>query len=373
MVFKRFFFSRVGECLAGAAFLALGAPMAGVAQQDAPQFEKVERHVQIVDVPGTPLAGTFGAVEAVPAGGPTVQFLSAGYRAMRDTVKDSPYSAESVNETVQTLADGNRIRRNNTSTIYRDSKGRTRHEQKFDAIGPWATSGDAPQVIFINDPVANVHYVLHPNERTATKITVSSVSGEAKGGLNITTNATGIGAVEVKELRWVSKDATEIHPAPPPPPPPPASGAMFTRRLPAPGGAAGPDVMYYAGAAGEAKTEQLGKRMIEGVEAEGTCTTMTIPANSVGNDLAIEVVSESWFSPALQTVVMSTRKDPRFGETTFRLRNVRLGEPLASLFEVPADYKITEEPTMFLQEAPGGKGPDVMMRRRMPAPAGQAK
>jgi hypothetical protein len=103
-------------------------------------------------------------------------------------------------------------------------------------------------------------------------------------------------------------------------------------------------MMYFAGAAGETKTEQLGKRMIEGVEAEGTRTTMTIPANSVGNDLPIEVVSESWFSPELKTVVMSTRKDPRFGETTFRLRNVRLGAPLASLFEVPADYKITAEP-----------------------------
>lgn len=373
MFSKKLVVSRFSAAATGAALLMLAAPEAGLAQQGGPRVEKVERHVQIVATPGTPVGGAFGAVEAVPAGGHTVQFLSAGYRAMGDTVKGAPYSAESVNETVQTLADGNRIRRSNTATIYRDSEGRTRHEQKFDAIGPWATSGDAPQVVFINDPVSNVHYVLHPNDRTATKITAQVASAEASGNVEISASATANAAGEVKEFRWVSKDVTEVHGAPPPPPPPPGSGAVFTRRLPAPAGPAGPDVMYFAGEAGETKTEQLSKRMIEGVEAVGTRTTMTIPANSVGNELAIEVVSESWFSPELKTLVMSTRKDPRFGETTFRLRNVRLGEPIASLFEVPADYKITDEPNVFLREGPGGKGPDVMMRRRMPAPAGQAK
>jgi hypothetical protein len=326
----------------------------------------VEREVRILAGPEGAAVGGFGAVGAMPAGGPTVQFLSAGYRAMGETVKGAPYSAESVNETVQTLADGNRIRRGNTATIYRDSEGRTRHEQKFDAIGPWATSGDAPQVVFINDPVSNVHYVLHPNERTATKITAQTSGGEANGNVDITANSTESGTLEVKEFRWVSKGATELHEAPPPPP-----GAVFNRRIPAPGPGVGPDVLYFAGATGETKTEQLGKRMIEGVEAEGTRTTMTIPANSVGNDLPIEVLAESWFSLELKTVVMSTRKDPRFGETAYRLRNVRLGEPLASLFEVPADYKITDEPNVFLREAGDGKGPDVMMRRRSPVPAGQ--
>lgn len=369
MFSQKLFVSRAGVRVSTALLAVFAAPAAGSAQQGARPVEKVERHVQIVGVPGTPAGGAFGAIEAAPAGGHTVQFLSAGYRAMGETVKGSPYSAESVNEAVQTLADGNRIRRSNTATIYRDSEGRTRHEQKFDAIGPWATGGDAPQVVFINDPVANVHYVLHPNDRTATKITAQVASADATGSVEVSASSTANGTAEVREFRWVSKDATEGQGAPPPP----ASGATFTRRLPAPAGVAVPDVMYFAGEAGETKTEQLGKRMIEGVEAVGTRTTLTIPANSVGNELPIEVVSESWFSPELKALVMSTRNDPRFGETTYRLRNVRLGEPLSSMFEVPADYKITEEPNVFLHEGPGGKGPDVMMRRRMAAPGGQAK
>ena len=368
MISKKLFVSRANLTTSGAVLLMLAAP--AFAQQGGAQPKKVERHLQIVEVQGTPAIGGFGAVGAVtvPAGDHAVQFVSAGYRAMGATVKGAPYSAESVNETIQTLADGNRIRRGNTSTMYRDSEGRTRLEKKFDAIGPWATSGDAPQVVFINDPVTNVHYVLRPDERTATKLTTQAGGGESNSNVDITSNTAESGTVDVKEFRWVSKDAAELHEEPAPPP---ASGAMFTRRLATPAGVPGPGVMYLAGSAGETKTEQLGKRMIEGVEAEGTRTTLTIPANSVGNDLPIEVVSESWFSPGLKTVVMSTRTDPRFGETTFWLRNVRLGEPLASLFEVPADYKITDERTVFLHEGPGGKGPDVMMRRRSPAPAGQ--
>src|SRR5215467_2214872 len=46
-------------------------------------------------------------------------------------VKGAPYSAEAVTETIQTLADGNRIINRMTSSIYRDSEGRTRREQSL--------------------------------------------------------------------------------------------------------------------------------------------------------------------------------------------------------------------------------------------------
>src|SRR5512145_2279990 len=51
-------------------------------------------------------------------------------------VKGAPYSAESVTETIQTLSDGNRIVNKMTSTIYRDSEGRTRREQTLKGLGP---------------------------------------------------------------------------------------------------------------------------------------------------------------------------------------------------------------------------------------------
>lgn len=88
--------------------------------------------------------------------------------------------------------------------------------------------------------------------------------------------------------------------------------------------------------------ESLGKQTIEGVQAEGSRTTVTIPAGAIGNERPIQVVSERWYSPELQTLVMTRHSDPRFGETTFRLTNISRTEPDHSLFEVPAGYKIID-------------------------------
>jgi hypothetical protein len=86
--------------------------------------------------------------------------------------------------------------------------------------------------------------------------------------------------------------------------------------------------------------------MIEGVSAEGTRTTITIPAGEVGNERAIEIVSERWYSPELQVVVMTRHSDPRFGETTYKLTNVNRVEQPKSLFEVPPGYTVKEAPPM---------------------------
>jgi len=90
------------------------------------------------------------------------------------------------------------------------------------------------------------------------------------------------------------------------------------------------------------KKEDLGKQTIDGVEAEGMRTTVTIPAGEIGNERAIEIVSERWYSPELQLVVMTRHSDPRTGETTYKLTNINRTEPAKSLFEVPSDYTIKE-------------------------------
>jgi hypothetical protein len=92
----------------------------------------------------------------------------------------------------------------------------------------------------------------------------------------------------------------------------------------------------------ETKTEPLGKQVIEGVEAEGTRTITTIPAGEIGNERPIEVVSERWYSPELQTNILTRRTDPRTGETVYRLTNIHRGEPSASMFEVPAGYTLSK-------------------------------
>ena len=93
--------------------------------------------------------------------------------------------------------------------------------------------------------------------------------------------------------------------------------------------------------------ERLGKQSIEGVEVEGTRSTVTIPAGQIGNEQPIRIVSERWYSPDLKVLVMSRQSDPRFGETTYRLTSIVRAEPAPELFEVPADFTVVE---------PGGAG-----------------
>jgi hypothetical protein len=95
---------------------------------------------------------------------------------------------------------------------------------------------------------------------------------------------------------------------------------------------------------GEAKTEALGTRRIEGVEAEGVRLTTTVAAGAIGNERPIEITYERWYSKELELIVYSKYTDPRFGEQSYRLTNIKRSEPENALFTPPADYKILTEP-----------------------------
>jgi hypothetical protein len=90
---------------------------------------------------------------------------------------------------------------------------------------------------------------------------------------------------------------------------------------------------------GKGETKTLGTREFDGIKAEGTMTSHTIPAGAIGNEKPIVITSERWFSPELFIVVFAKTSDPRAGETTYRITNVKRGEPSADLFKVPADYR----------------------------------
>ena len=90
----------------------------------------------------------------------------------------------------------------------------------------------------------------------------------------------------------------------------------------------------------------MGTQMISGVQAEGTRITETIPAGSIGNDSPIEIISESWVSTELGVVVKTVHNDPRSGENVYELTNIRRGDPPATLFQVPADYTVTDAPAV---------------------------
>ena len=260
----------------------------------------------------------------------------------RGAVKGAPYSAEAVSEVVQTLADGNRIVRSSTTTIYRDAEGRTRREQGLAIIGPLVASADQTKHVVITDPEKSVTYVLDPTTRTARRMSLPSFG---TAGLRLGPGGPALSAAPAL-------------PAPPPPVPPASDDVLFFEAaVSAPAGANVRRMITTQRLGGNQAevSESLGTQTIEGVLAEGTRSTITIAAGQIGNERPIEIVSERWFSPELKTLVLSKQSDPRFGETTYRLSNIVLGNPEASLFEVPADFQIVE---------PGGPG-DVIFRRRV--------
>jgi hypothetical protein len=267
--------------------------------------------------------GTGIRVPGPPMGDDTVIFLSSEMSFDGKVVKGAPYSAEAVTESIRTLGDGNKIKHKNTASVYRDSEGRTRRDQELGAVGPWAMPGEPQQTVFINDPVAGVNYVLDPRTRTARKMPPFRISLSRGEGSNVVAGSAPKVRVNVER---------DVFTAPAPPPPHGAGGGQ-------------PIEMFRVSAdPNNRKTESLGKQMVEGVEAEGTRTTLTIPAGEIGNEQAIQIVMEKWYSPELKAVIMSRHNDPLVGETVYKLTNINRGEPARSLFEVPGDYTIKEMP-----------------------------
>jgi hypothetical protein len=259
----------------------------------------------------------------------TFTFIAAEGAFGSNVVKGAPYSAEAVSENIQVLQDGNRIVRKNTSAIYRDSEGRTRQEQTLRAIGPYASAGDPPKTFMIFDPVASVHYSLDPDSKVARKMELPHLERVAIGEGDTVVFAGSADAVKMRK--------------PMPPPVVGVAGVPVDKQIAiARAEAQGGRIEVRATIPDNLKKESLGKQVIEGVEAEGTRTTYTIPAGEIGNEQPINIVTETWYSPELQVMVMRKHNDPRQGEMTYRLTNIRRAEPDRSLFEVPADYTVKE-------------------------------
>src|SRR5215813_8337627 len=91
--------------------------------------------------------------------------LAENIRSTDKIVKGAPFSAEAVSESVQTLADGNRITRRTVSRLYRDSEGRFRREDMPSELGIPGAVVEMPQSITITDPVSGVRYTLNPKDQ----------------------------------------------------------------------------------------------------------------------------------------------------------------------------------------------------------------
>ncbi|HUQ34055.1 MAG TPA: hypothetical protein VM095_18175 [Pyrinomonadaceae bacterium] len=258
-------------------------------------------------------------------GDDTISFMAIEMSLNGKVVKGAPYSAQAVTESTRTLADGNKIKHQNTASVYRDGEGRTRRDQELGAVGPWAMPGEPQQTVFINDSVSGVNYVLDPRTRIARKMAPFRVTTSSGGAGNVVYGSADKINIEREVRTTIVQQQAAAAPTP---------------------HAGGPPLEMFRISADprNSKTESLGKQVVEGVEAEGTRTTITIPAGEIGNEQAINIVSERWYSPELQVIVMSKNNDPLVGETVYRLTNITRSEPARALFEVPADYTIKEMP-----------------------------
>lgn len=209
-------------------------------------------------------------------------FIGAELRFGDKVVKDAPFSAETIREESKRLFDGSLIKNESKGLIFRDGFGRTRQEQPFEFIAGFPVVGE---------------------------------NNQPKRLINIVDPVAGTGySVETESKTYFKYPMQTI---------PPFPGQKEPK---------------------DAKTESLGTKIIEGVNAEGTLITFEIPVGQIGNNKPIYVTTEKWFSPQLQVIILSKHSDPFIGEVVFKLVNIKLGEPAPELFKVPGDYKLQNMP-----------------------------
>jgi hypothetical protein len=208
---------------------------------------------------------TTGTVWSAFAG--SAHFAAAD--AIHGGVKGAPYSADETDITVQTLADGTHItRENGKRKVYRDSAGRTRVERPLMAGIARRQKAEAPVIVEIVDPVEHVKYTLDTANKIAHKQAVAAPERE----------------------RAVKRTA-------------PRADAAAAPKQPA--GEDAPQTTF----------EKLDPQTIEGLQLEGNRHSVIYPAGYDGNDQPIKEVDESWWSPELKVTVLSTRNTPAV-ETT---------------------------------------------------------
>jgi hypothetical protein len=215
-------------------------------------------------------------------------------------VAGAPYSADVTNSLVRNLADGNSIQRTTTGHVARDNDGRTYSQETI--TGGFLGQNGPTDLIFISDPVAGYSYVLNASTKVARRR-----------------------ALRPFENRGPRGPGQQDRPA-------------------------NPNLV----------TTDLGTQTVNGVNAQGKSVTHTIPAGAMGNVQPLVSTSETWYSPDLQIVVSSKHNNPMSGQSNYALTNIQRTAPNASLFQVPSDYTVKDEP------AGRGFGPGRRAGRRGP-------
>jgi len=231
-----------------------------------------------------------------------------------EVVKGAPFSAQRTEESVQTLGDGTHISHKSSISYARDSAGRVRREDD-----EWIT---------IYDPIANVSYRLNKKNHTGNKVEL--LRGEATERQKLEMEQAQAALLKMQAERSLDLDKVKQE-----------NGVMITTD--------GPNGYVFT-VRKPGVEESLGSQVVNGVMADGTRVTQTIPAGDFGNDRPITNVTESWYSPELHLTVMYKRMDPREGDVTTQYTGIKRGEPDPSLFQLPAGYTLNQNQERRRQE-----------------------
>ncbi|HUB78914.1 MAG TPA: hypothetical protein VMB03_08970 [Bryobacteraceae bacterium] len=219
-------------------------------------------------------------------------------------ITGAPYSAREVFESVRTLADGTHISSSagRWTLTWRDAAGRIRTEQKREN----GSSGCWDNFITIQDPVAGLGYVVDAQGKRVYRVPLT--------------------------VR----------------PPIPAAERAASM--------AGP------GRGDNATREDLGSRTENGVILVGERVTRTMAPDPDDNlTRRGTIVTETWTAPQLALAVETKTSNKEQGTVSTRsLKDLSTADPDPSLFLIPEDYQVIDEPAGTVQFTIGiGKNANV--------------
>jgi hypothetical protein len=191
-----------------------------------------------------------------------------------------------IEETNQTLSDGNRIHRESRGRMFRDSAGRTRNETE--SALP-ASNGARRIYVSITDPVQQLIISLDPQRKAAT----------------------------VDHFQR-------------PAPQPPQDAAKPAETSEAGFSAVKPDI----------RQEEIGTMQIEGFLVTGKRVTRIFHAEEIGNERPITSTTEIWYSPDLHIPLLVKSESPQSGLQVRKIINISTGDPDPLLFQLPSGYSV---------------------------------
>jgi hypothetical protein len=211
----------------------------------------------------------------------------------------APFSAVGITEITRQSADGNQFSRTSTYHFYRDTQGRTRTEREL-RLARLNANGEQAQLplIEIRDTVSNELIMLNPRVKTA---------------------------LTDKQVHFHTSEPASTMPR------------VFAEF----GG-----IRIGAHDRGWSAPVSLGETSMDGLNAIGTRQVYTIAAGSkFGNQKAVSITVEQWYSPALGMILSRTGTASSGGQSSYHLEQIVQAEPDASLFTIPPDYRKISLPT----------------------------